>query len=155
MKLTKHFPVIPIFLALFLAFAVLPSGAAHAGLVPCGASVDDPVTSYNETEQCSLCHLVKGVSYLTTYIRDIMVFIALAVITAMGIMYIVSAGNDSMMGTAKKGIWAALIGLAIVLLAWVVVNTIIFVIFQSKANLGVGASFTVGNGFSFDCNANL
>lgn len=134
----------------------------HAGLVPCGANVDDTSTTYNETEKCTLCHIVKGISYLIVYIRNIMVFVALAVITAMGIWYIVSAGNTGMMETAKKGIWAALAGIAIVLLAWVVVYTIMYGIFhvelgQVAALQGSNFSFMSGlvSGFKFDCNATL
>ena len=119
---------------------------ADAGLVPCGGTAQSP---------CSLCHLVSGVSILTTYIRDIMVFAALAIIVAMGILYIVSAGNPGMMETAKKGVFAALAGLVIILAAWIIVNTVMFVVFDAKSDLGVGASFSVSGGFEFDCGASV
>lgn len=119
---------------------------ADAGLVPCGGTGQP---------QCSLCHLVSGVASLTNYIRDIMVFVALAIIVAMGIFYIVSAGNPGMMETAKKGVFAALAGLVIILAAWIIVNTVMFVVFDAKSNLGVGATFSVTGGFSFDCAAAL
>jgi len=138
------------------AFVALIPLSAEAGLVPCGANTDDSATTYDETEQCTLCHIVKGISYLITYIRDIMVFVALAVITAMGIMYIVSAGNTGLMETAKKGIWAALAGIAIILLAWVVVNTVMYVIFDVKSgNIAVLKSFSITTGFTFNCEAGL
>lgn len=136
---------------LFLAVPV----PADAGLVPCGANTDDPGTTYNETERCSICHLVSGVSILTNYIRDIMIFAALAIIVAMGILYIVSAGNPGMMETAKKGVFASLAGLVIILAAWIIVNTVMFVVFQAKSDLGIGATFSVTGGFSFDCGAAL
>lgn len=53
-----------------------------------------------------------------------MTAIAIAVMVAMAIMYIVSAGNEDMMATAKKGILASLIGIVVILLAWVIVNFI-------------------------------
>lgn len=128
-----------------VVFLAVPT-PADAGLVPCGGTAQPP---------CSLCHLVAGVSILTDYIRDIMVFVALAIIVAMGILYIVSAGNPGMMETAKKGVFASLAGLVIILAAWIIVNTIMFVVFQSKSDLGVGATFSVTGGFSFDCTAAL
>lgn len=129
--------------ALFFAVPV----PAEAGLVPCGGTSQPP---------CSLCHLVEGVSILTNYIRDIMVFVALAIITAMGILYIVSAGNTGMMETAKKGVFAALAGLVIILAAWIIVNTVMFVVFQAKSGLGFSSvTFSVSGGFTFDCSAGL
>lgn len=133
--------------AVLFAFVALVPLSAEAGLVPCGGTGQP---------QCTLCHIVSSVAGLTTYIRDIMVFVALAVITAMGIMYIVSAGNDGMMSTAKKGIWAALAGIAIVLLAWVIVNTIMYVVFDvNSGSVAVLKNFSFATGFVFDCNAGL
>lgn len=119
----------------------LPSDAFS--LVPCG-NAENPTP-------CTLCHMVSGIASLIEYIRDIMVFIALAVITAMGVLYIVSSGNQGTMETAKKGIFASLIGLVVILSAWLIVNTVIFTVFQAKDDLGVGASFSVSGGFSFSC----
>lgn len=126
----------PIF---FLAASPTPVDAA---LVPCGGTGQDP---------CTLCHLVVGISEIITYIRDVMVFIALAVITAMGILYIVSAGNPDLMGTAKKGIIASLVGVVIVLFAWLIVNTVMFTVFGAKSDLGVGVTFQGASGFQFTC----
>ncbi|MBP9751688.1 MAG: hypothetical protein KBD19_02405 [Candidatus Moranbacteria bacterium] len=119
---------------------------ASADLITCGRGADI-------ASACRLCDLVEGVADLVKYIRNIMVFIALAVITAMGILYIVSSGNQGTMETAKKGIFASLIGIAVILSAWLIVNTVMFTVFQAKGDLGVGASFSVATGFSFDCDA--
>lgn len=54
-----------------------------------------------------------------------MTFVAIAVIVAMGIFYIVSTGDEGMMQTAKGGIKAALIGFAVMLAAWLIVNTVL------------------------------
>lgn len=133
----------------FLSFILLVPTPAYADIVKCGRGLDI-------NSACTLCDIVKGVADLTTFIRDIMVFVALAVITAMGIMYIVSAGNSGMMETAKKGIWASLAGIAIVLLAWVVVNTIMYVVFDvSKGDVAVLKTFSIVTGFEFNCEAGL
>jgi hypothetical protein len=134
------------FIALaFLLFLSLPAPAS-ADLITCGRGADI-------SSACKLCSLVEGVASLVEYIRNIMVFIALAVITAMGILYIVSSGNQGTMETAKKGIFASLIGIAVILSAWLIVNTVMFTVFQAKSDLGVGASFSVATGFSFDCDS--
>lgn len=155
MSVKKQFGILVVFLSLFVT--IIAPAPVHAGLVPCGANKDDLATPlYDEARPCTLCHIVEGISHLIVYIRNIMVFVALAVITAMGIMYIVSAGNSGMMETAKKGIWASLAGVAIILLAWVVVNTIMYVVFDvSAGNVVVLQNFSILNGFQFNCEAAL
>ena len=63
-----------------------------------------------------------------TWGRNIMSIIAITVIVAMGILYIVSAGNEGLMKTAKSGMLAALIGFAIMLTAWLIVNVLLTVL---------------------------
>ncbi len=121
----------------------------NRGLVTCGKS------GTGKENACGLCDLVRGMKTLVDYMRTIMVFISLAVITAMGVLYIVSAGNDGMITMAKNGIKFSLIGLAIILSAWLIVNTVIFSIFGAKSDLGVRASFSITGGFIFNCNATL
>ena len=150
---TAKFLFTSLFLAL-AAFSVLPYPAdaiigVNEGLVSCGKS------GSGIGNACHLCDLVSGVKTLIDYMRTIMVFISLAVITAMGVLYIVSAGNDGMITMAKSGIKASLIGLAIILSAWLIVNTVIFSVFGAKSDLGVKASFSITGGFSFNCDANL
>jgi hypothetical protein len=136
--------LLPILVSLVILLPLLtPLPSEALSLVPCG-NTENPVP-------CTLCHIVSGVASLIGYIRNIMVFIALAVITAMGVLYIVSSGNQSTMETAKKGIFASLIGIAVILSAWLIVNTVMFTVFQAKSDLGVGASFSISGGFSFAC----
>lgn len=120
------------FVFLFI-FLVMPSGvmllperanAAAFGLVPCALQNDDPATSWKENEPCTLCHLLLGMQRIVTLIRNIMTAIAIAVIVAMAIIYITSAGNESQISFAKEGIKYSLIGFVIILLAWLVVNFI-------------------------------
>jgi hypothetical protein len=127
-------------LAASVAFAALPADtyAAGTGLVPCG-------TSYSADKVCTLCHLVLGVQGVIQWGMRVMTFIALAVITAMGILYIVSAGDKGMMGTAKGGIKASLIGFALMLGGWLIIN---FIITSLAPNLGVEKG---GNWYTFKC----
>ncbi len=110
----------------------LSSGGAtttpSSSLVPCGRSIDDSNTAEVETDPCTICHIIVGGNRLMTWGRNIMSIIAITVIVAMGILYIVSAGNEGMMKTAKSGMMAALVGFAIMLSAWLIVNVVMNVL---------------------------
>lgn len=138
-------------LALFFsaAFSLVPASPAEAQLVPCGRSGG----SAAQNAPCTMCHLVVGINEVMRFILRIMTIVAIAIIFAMGILYIVSAGNPGMIGMAKKGITAALIGFAIILAAFLIVNTVIRIISASDFFTGVGDSGVVltSRGFSFVC----
>ena len=128
-----------------LAFLPLP---VHAALVPCGRT-PGPNVSAAETAPCTVCHLVLGGKGLIDWGLRVMTYIAIAVIVAMAILYIVSTGDEGLMGTAKGGIKAAFIGFIIMLGAWLIVNTIL-TLFGAKI---VGSGFTrAANSFNFSCN---
>ena len=116
------------FFAVFLFCSVVsvfvPSDVEAASLVPCGRSSGSP----EEMAPCTICHIIVGGNRLMTWGRNIMSIIAITVIVAMGILYIVSAGNEGLMKTAKSGMLAALIGFAIMLTAWLIVNVLLTVL---------------------------
>ncbi len=101
-------------------------------LVPCARHCDNPATPNDETEPCSVCHLIVLGHNIVEYVVFISVFIAFAVIVFAGVMYVVSAGNQGMITSAKAALKAALFGMAFVLAAWVIVNTIITVFLKPK-----------------------
>ena len=109
------------------------------GLIPCGHGSDP-------NNRCTLCDLFVGIGRIIDWGRNILVAVALAALVIGGIMYIVSAGNQQMMESAKNVIKQALIGVAIVLGAWLIINTIIWLLVV-KSDMGVGA----GNWWNFDC----
>ncbi len=111
------------------------------GLVPCGHGT-------NVDDRCTLCDLFVGIDRIIKWGRNILVAVALTALVAGGIMYIVSAGNQQMMENAKTLIQQALVGVLIVLGAWLIVNTVIWLLVV-KSGMGVGA----GNWWNFDCNA--
>ncbi len=129
------------------------SGSENPGIVPCGRSCDNPATSDDETKICTLCHLLILIQNITNWILMVMTYIAFAVLVAMGILYIVSTGKPQLTGLAKSGIWAALVGLAIVLLGWVAINVILMVL--ADGTLGSDtASFSIktnGSWFTYSC----
>ncbi|QQR77344.1 MAG: hypothetical protein IPJ67_04360 [Candidatus Moraniibacteriota bacterium] len=130
--------------------------SANSGIVPCGRSCDDPSTGdVDESAICTLCHLFLLMKNITSWIFMVMTYIAFAVLVAMGILYIVSAGNTQMISLAKSGIKAALYGFAIVLLGWVAINVILMVLADGALGTDTAAfSFkTNGSWFTYSCDA--
>ncbi len=119
-------------LSFLLFFLVVPIGvalvpgranAAAFGLVPCALKEDNQATTeWDERAPCTLCHFMIGFQKIISLLRNIMTAIAIAVIVAMAIVYITSAGDEGRMSFAKEGIKWSLIGFAVILLAWVIVN---------------------------------
>ena len=131
------------------------SGSQNSGIVPCGRSCDNPATPNDESKICTLCHLLLLVQNITTWIFTVMTYIAIAVIVAMGILYIVSAGKPGLINIAKGGLWSTLVGFAVVLLGWVTINVILFVL--ANGTLGQDtATFSIkqnGAWFEYRCDA--
>ena len=124
---------------LFSVAGFLSPLSAQAALVPCGTSTNP--------EPCTICHIAVMGNGIIAYALQIMTYVGIAVIVAMAILYIVSTGDEGMMKTAKGGIVAALIGFAILLGAWLIVNTTLRILsVESIEGLTVTSS-----GFGFTC----
>ncbi|MFZ3031696.1 MAG: hypothetical protein WA082_01550 [Candidatus Moraniibacteriota bacterium] len=140
----KHLFLTTFFL-LGMAFALAPSDVQAAGLVPCGLNEGTPA----EKAPCTVCHIIIGGNGVIAWGLKIMATIAIVVIFAMGVLYIVSAGDQGLMQKAKGGIWAALIGFAIMLSAWLIVNIVLAVLVDKSKEPFLGL---VQNGtFNFSC----
>ncbi|MGK2849075.1 MAG: pilin [Minisyncoccota bacterium] len=98
---------------------VMSTPVQSAGLVPCGRTIG----TAEEQQPCTVCHIAVEGNRIVAYLLRIMTIVAITVIVAMAILYIVSTGDDGMMKTAKGGMKAALVGFAIMLGAWLIVNT--------------------------------
>lgn len=137
---------------LVTGFTLTPFASEAAGLVPCGRNLDDATTTINETAICTLCHVIVAGKGVMDWGVRVMVAIGLVVITAMGIWYIVSAGDKGMIEQAKSGIKSTLIGIAVILSAWLLVNTVLLLMAQetdSTKNPVLGLRVT--NGYHFTC----
>jgi len=145
MKKQKN-KIIPFLLLLIIFSYFFPLVADAAGIVPCGRK--DAGASLDEQQPCTLCHLVIGIQRIVTYGRNIVTFVALVMIVIGGIWYIVSTGNEQMMGTAKNILKTALTGFAIVFLVWLAVNYTMYLI--SVNNFGWIKSGATWNQFTCD-----
>lgn len=148
--LSRCFFSLSLFLLLFPSFLLIPQPASAAafGLVPCALQNDNPATNWDDRAPCTLCHFLIGMNFVVKFLRNLMTAIAIAIMVAMAIMYIVSAGNEDMMATAKKGIIGSLIGIVVILLAWVIVNFI----FTLPIFANNGLVKTDGSWDTFTCN---
>lgn len=98
---------------------VFPLTVLAEGLVPCGRTGQ---------EMCKLCDLFKGIQNVINWLMGALAIAALTILVAAAIMYIASAGNSKTVETAKEAIKSTLFGFAIVLLAWLIINTVFFVL---------------------------
>ncbi|MFZ2975163.1 MAG: hypothetical protein WA055_00855 [Candidatus Moraniibacteriota bacterium] len=118
-------------IAIFLLFIgiFLPIFSAHAGLVPCGSSKNDPLTpNVDESQICTLCHLIIGIKGIIDFGLKLLITVAAVGIFIAGVMYIISAGNEGMMTNAKAFLTASLTGFTIVLMAWFFVNAVMWIL---------------------------
>ena len=127
----------------FLVFTPL---SASAALVPCGLSSGTAA----EMDPCTVCHVVIGGKGIIDYALQLMTYVAIAVIVAMAILYIVSAGNEQRIQLAKTGLKASLIGFAVLLGAWLIVNIILGVLTNGTVP---GLQKSEG-AFTFTCDPN-
>ena len=132
----------------FLLFSSFVPHAQAAGIVPCGQN-----SSGSEGSPCTICHFMVGFKNLIDWGLQIMTFFAVAVIVAMGILYIVSAGDQKMTTMAKDGLKAVLYGFALMLLAYLIVLVLLVTLTNSLGNPDfVSANFKIDSrGITFNC----
>lgn len=140
-----------LFIFSFFITAAFPF-SANAAIVPCGRNENDPDTAIDETKPCTICHLVIGGKKVIDWGLKVMTYVAIAIIVAMAILYIVSTGNQGLMTTAKGGIMAALAGFAVMLGAWLIVRTTLRIIASdSSGNVNIPGLVINSTGFGFTC----
>ena len=125
-------------------------GDCSSGLVPCGRNCDNPLTEEDETQICTLCHLIVGIDNIIDYIFLILGVVGFLILVIGGITYIVSAGNQTIVTAAKKAIFSGLIGFTIVLIAWVSINTVIVYLFPLNQDGNIGGKILGWDKFTCD-----
>ncbi len=124
----------------FLIFSLTPSlASAYAPLVPCGhrdanpneVGVQDPYpeTEINEACRCTLCHffvLFKNV--IDFFLLRIVPTVAVLMLVIGGIMFFSAGASPANLEKAKKLVTNTILGLVIIFMAWIIVNTFMMVI---------------------------
>ena len=119
-------------------------------LVPCGGE------KTGSTKKCTICHLIEGIHGIVKFIMSLIAITATVVIVVAGVMYIVSAGNPAMTTMAKTAIKNALIGVIVVLTAFMMITFIVNTVFNNygsdlKVEEGGLESSRFGRMWNFNC----
>lgn len=111
------------------------------GLVPCGH--DRP---------CTTCDLIVGIKGVIDFLTRMLAIVGLFIITVAGVMYIVSSGDSGMVSKAKSAIKNVLVGIVIVLTAWVAIVLILTSISVDFDEIsGDEVALTKEGAWSFEC----
>lgn len=138
----KNLFIFALFLLLSLFFV---QSTSAQGLVPCG-------NGNNASNACTLCHFIVGIYNLVDFGLKLLVVVAAVGIFISGVMYIMAAGSEKTITSAKSFLSSSLIGFSVVLGAWFIISTVMWV-FSVRSDLGIGkASWnTSGGKIEFAC----
>ena len=107
----------------------------YQGLVPCGkseaapANGDEPAESPEVKNPCQFCHLFVMLDGIIDFVLlDILPWVVVLMILIAGIMFYFAGGNPSLLLQAKKLITSVVIGLIIILCAYLIIGTILTVL---------------------------
>jgi len=102
-------------LLLPLVVVLLPvtSLAQDTGLIPCGYG-----------EACNTGHVAQFANTLISYLISILSVLAVIVLVITGFQMVVSAGNSDQWGVLTKRLTNIVIGIVLILAAWLIVDTI-------------------------------
>ena len=104
----------------------LISGDVVGGFIPCGKMCDDPSSSYNESEACSIPHiflLLKNLLEFAMWKLGLLIVAVMAVVTA--VVSFFSFGSGSILTQIKASWRGILIGYLIMLSSWLLINILL------------------------------
>jgi hypothetical protein len=119
-----YFFLIITFITLTTVLVVSPRELVAAGLVDCGnAELKEGETTLSDA--CTVGDLFKTVVVITNFLIAFAGLVATLMIVKGGLSMVVSAGNPTGYGSAKKTLTGAIFGLVLVFVAFVLVNTLL------------------------------
>ena len=131
----KYLKVLVIFVFLV---GLVGINSAQAGIVPCGTA-ENP-------DPCKLCHLWLLASKVINFISfTLAIPIAILLFVAAGVLFMISGGNENRITLAKSIFTNTIIGIVIIFLAWLIVDTLL----KSIAGSGNEATQIIGAWNSF------
>ena len=115
-----------------------PDCPEPGGLVPCGRSCDDPSTSKDECEPCTLCDFFVMIErWIDGLLFKIVPALAALMIAIGGGMYVLSRGDPEKLSQAKKIFASIAIGMVIIYGAWLIINLFFTIIGFSEFGLSL------------------
>ena len=112
-----------------VSFAALPLAVQAAGLVPCGGQGQNP---------CTWCHLMQLAKNIINFMMYIVFPLTAIMIVVGGIMIMTAGGSTERVAKGREIVTAAVVGLLIALLSWLIIDTIIGIIAVGWDNLKIG-----------------
>lgn len=103
-----------------------PVICSKGGLIPCGRTCDDDTTKgWNESDPCTLCHLIIMGQLIIEFLVKIAAIFAILAIVGGGLLYVFAAGSQGIIDKAKSMIKYTLLGFLVVFIAWAVIDSIL------------------------------
>jgi hypothetical protein len=104
-----------------IIFIVMPSVASAAPFVTCSLELGADGKIANP---CNLCHLIDMGNTVLQWLIGVLLVVFSIIVAVAGFGLATSGGNPEAKSAAKSKIMNALIGLVIVLAAWLLVDTV-------------------------------
>lgn len=108
-----------------VAWLAIPAVALAQGIVPC-MGIDD----------CNLCQVGQLMKNIINFLLASSIFVAVIMFAYAGFLYGTSSGNEAKVTKAHKVFRNVFIGFLVAIAAWLVVQTIISVVFDGTAFVG-------------------
>ncbi len=110
----------------YFLFSIL---TVEAALVPCGTSTTPP---------CTWCHLMQLITNVISFLIYIVIPLAAVMIVVGGIFIMTAGGSTERVSKGREIVTAAITGLIIALLSWLIIDTIIKIIAVGWDSLQIG-----------------
>jgi len=102
---------------LFIFLLILPQLTLGAGLVPCGGEGE---------AECTACDLLVLAQNIVKFVFEIIFVVVTVMLVAGGLIWITAGGKPERIAQGQKIMTNAIIGVVIVLVSWLIINTILW-----------------------------
>ena len=113
-----------------LTYSFAAAAANWLPIVPCGRNSancsPDDTNCQKAADPCKLCHLYQLASNIINFmLYDIAIPGAILLFVVAGYLYMSSRGSQDQVEKAKKTFWNTIIGIFIVFLSWLIIDSIL------------------------------
>lgn len=116
-----------------LCAVIAPSFVSAAGLVPCG-DTSKVTSSTGDDDPCDFCDLFELIDRVFDFVAMKLTPVVSVVALIIGAIFMMAGGaNESLKQRGKQVLTGTIIGVAIVLLSWVIIDTVIGIIADQAA----------------------
>ena len=130
MTLKRFFPLIALSLLIIVIVPSLVFGAILPTIVPCDG------TNINGGKECTVCDIATVAQNVLNTGIYVAVFLSAILFAWAGWLYLTNVANPGQIDRAKTIFGNVLIGLLIILAAWIVIDTLMRTLVNPDAQLG-------------------